>query len=227
MTTEPIYKTRKDNHDFMEPDHIAGFLRKHKTGVDNIGRAALVQILGSYVNPKVLDAACGTCVNYEVFRNLGLKCRYTGLDRTQKLLDHAKELYVPSSGTVADLERIPTLVHGYVEEMPFENGEFDVVVLRHILEHLEEGYELAVQEALRVASKEVIVVFFLDPSPKDEDEVIESEKDENGCTYFWNTYSWTKFVNFLAPFGYKIARHRLVTPGAAHADTIVRILKDG
>lgn len=218
--TEPIYKTRKDDHDFMEPDHVARFLRKHKTGVDNIGRTALVQILGSYDNPKVLDAACGTGVNYEVFRNFGLRCEYTGLDRTQKLLDHAIDLYVENT------YEFPKFQQGYVEEMPFQDGEFDVVILRHILEHLAEGYELAIKEALRVAKKEVIVVFFLDPSTETEDDISESDPDGNGCTYFWNTYSWSKFVDFLAPMGYKMSRHRVVTPGAAHADTIVRIIKD-
>jgi ubiquinone/menaquinone biosynthesis C-methylase UbiE len=208
------YKDTPDNHDFMTEDHIAGFLRNHRTGIDNLGRHALGRIINTYDNPTVIDAACGTCVNWDVFQRMGVQCQYTGVDRTEGMLTEAAKRY-------ADI----TVAQGYVQELPFDDGEADIVIMRHIVEHLQEGYEDAIREGLRVASKELILVFFLDPSDKDEDVIQESDPDDNGCTYFWNTYSWSKFTNFVASLGVQMKHDHIVTPGAAAADTIVRLIK--
>ena len=210
------YKERLDNHDFMKPEHVAKFLRNYRTGPDNFGRMMLAKIIRSYDNPTVIDAACGTCVNWETFKMLGTKCIYTGVDRTQKMLDHAKALYGDEI----------YLKNGYVQDLPFQDGEADIVIMRHILEHLGEGYEAAIREGLRVASKELIVVFFVDPSISSQEDVIkESEPDENACTYYWNTYSWNKFIDFVSGLGVQIKRDYVTTPGAAASDTIVRLIK--
>jgi len=209
------FKDTPDNHDFMTEDHIHGFLRNHGTGPENRGRQVLGEIIRGYDNPTVLDAACGTCVNWETFRNAGVRCQYTGMDRTVGMLENAKLRYGDEIETV----------QGYVQDIPFEDESKDIVIMRHILEHLQEGYEGAVKEGLRVASKELIVVFFLDPSDSNEDIISESDPDENGCTYFWNTYSWPKFSEFLSKLGVRVQVDRFVTNGAAHADTIVRLIK--
>jgi ubiquinone/menaquinone biosynthesis C-methylase UbiE len=209
------FKHTPDNHDFMSGEHIAGFLRNHRTGTDNLGRQTLAKIIQQYDNPKVLDAACGTCVNWEVFKLTGTKCQYVGMDRTEGMLEEANNRY---GGEI-------TLHRGYVQETDLPDNFVDVVIMRHILEHLQEGYETAIKEGLRVASKELIVVFFLDPSEKEEDEMQESPLDENGCTYFWNTYSWAKFTRFVSGLGVKMMIGYVKTPGAAHADTIVRLVK--
>ena len=209
------FKRTLDNHDFMTPEHVSGFLRNHRTGTDNLGRQTLARIVGSYDNPVVLDLACGTCVNWEVFKNAGVKCQYVGMDRTEGMLAEASRRY----GTEINLHR------GYVQETLMPDGFADIVIMRHILEHLQEGYESAIREGLRVASKELVVVFFLDPANAEEDQMQESTPDENNCTYFWNTYSWPKFTKFIASLGYQMKVGHVVTPGAAHADTIVRIIK--
>lgn len=225
---EPKYKTRKDDHDYMTPDHVATFLRDHNTGTDNLGRHALSEIVRSHSipdhTPTVLDAACGTCVNFEVFKNRRVPCHYVGLDRTQQLLDHAGNLYVPA--TSGDITNLVGLRQGYVQEMPFEDNSFDIVILRHIVEHLEEGYELALKEAWRVAKKEVVVIFFENPTSASDHVFCESEPDDNGCTYWWNKYSWMKFSKFIVDdLGAFFTRNVIVTPGAAAQDTIIRIYK--
>lgn len=207
--------TRKDDHDLLTPEQADNFLRNHMTGPNNEGRRLLGQLLLLHPGARVLDAACGGAVNYETFHNMGLDIHYTGLDRTPKLLEAARRRY-PS----IDVR------HGYVEEMPFKDGEFDIVILRHILEHLEEGYEAAIKEALRVASKEVVVVFFLTPIMAKEHQLEERQSGEDtGYTHWWNTYSWPKFNRFVQPFVSDIQIRYAVTPGAAHVDTIVRLIK--
>jgi ubiquinone/menaquinone biosynthesis C-methylase UbiE len=210
------WRDRKDNHDFMQPEHVQNFLRNHNTGVNNLGRLYLASIISQHgPGTTVLDAACGSCVNYEVFKNHHVQCNYTGLDRTEKLLEEAKRRYGNEI----------TFVKGFVQEIPLPEESQDVVILRHILEHLEEGYEIAIKEALRVAKKEVVVVFFLAPHGGPQDQMSESQPDENGCTYWWNTYSWSKFTQFIASLGVQLQVRSVATPGAAHSDTIVRIIK--
>jgi ubiquinone/menaquinone biosynthesis C-methylase UbiE len=209
------YMTRKDNHDFMDPEHIARFLRNHRTGTDNLGRHRLAEMIREHDNPTVLDVACGTCVNWEVLKGLHVQCRYFGLDRTQKMLDHARKLYP------GEIE----LKQGYIQSIPFQDNSFDVVVARHILEHLGEGYEAAIKEVYRVASKEAIIVLFVDLADMPADVIKESEPDENGCTYFWNTYAHDKFMAFLGTLGCRVSVEYVPTPGAAANDTIIRLIK--
>lgn len=208
------FKDSPDNHDFMTEEHIAGFLRNHRTGIDNLGRHTLGRIIDSYDNPVVVDAACGTCVNWDVFKRMNVECQYIGVDRTKGMIMEAAKLYPEIK-----------LMQGYVQELPLKDDSSDIVIMRHIVEHLQEGYKEAIREGLRVASKELILVFFLDPSEAAEDVVSESDPDENGCTYFWNTYSWSKFTEFIASLGVQMKYDRVVTPGAAAADTIVRLIK--
>lgn len=209
------YKTRRDNHDFMEHDHVAKFLRNHRTGTDNLGRHRLAEMIREHTNPTVLDVASGTCVNWEVLKALNVECQYTGLDRTKKMLAHAQALYGD------DIK----LQEGYIQNIPFQDKSFDVVIARHILEHLGEGYEAAIKEVFRVAAKEAIIVLFVDLADMKEDVMKESEPDENGCTYFWNTYAHDKFMTFLGTLGCQVKVEWVPTPGAAHADTIIRLIK--
>lgn len=215
MDTNKPWITRKDDHDLLTDEQADNFLRNHMTGPDNVGRHALGSLLMLYPGGKVLDAACGSAINYETFTKMGIDIHYTGIDRTVKLLEAAKRRYPGID-----------VCQGYVEEMPFGDGDYDVVIFRHLLEHLVEGYEVAVKEALRVASKEVIVVFFLTPANTKEHQLEERPSGDNtGYTHHWNTYSWPKFRRFAEPLVTEIKTIHVQTPGAAHADTIVRLIK--
>jgi len=209
------YETRKDNHDFMGPDHIARFLRNHRTGTDNLGRHRLAAIVREHAKPMVLDVACGTCVTWEVMKAVGVDCQYWGFDRTEKMLAHARALY----GDEICLRK------GFIQSLPFEADSFDIVIARHILEHLGEGYEQAIKEVYRVASKEAIVILFEDLADMPHDVIKESEPDENDCTYFWNTYAHDKFMTFLGTLGCQVKVEYVRTPGAAANDTIIRLIK--
>ncbi len=212
-----------DDHEIRGQDlaWVSGFLRHHRTGTDNLGRVALGRIIQTVPItscPTVLDVACGTAVNWETWKSIGVQCAYTGLDSTQALLDEAKRRYGNDI----------TLAKGFAQELPFQDGEFDVVVVRHLLEHVQEGYETIITEALRVARTEAVVVFFIDPHEGSEDIIEERASGLAGhpeITHHWNTYSWPQFTQFIAGLGVQMKVGRVVTPGAAHADTIVRLIK--
>jgi ubiquinone/menaquinone biosynthesis C-methylase UbiE len=215
------YKTHSNDHDFFSEETVKNFLRNHQTGITNLGRQALGRILAAYDNPTVLDVACGSAVNWECWKRMGVKCDYTGFDLTDKLLAHARGLYG---------EEI-TLVQGYAQELDqyFGNNSQHVVVLRHILEHLPHGqYEEVVRKAFEIAESELVIVLFLDPIDEDDHRIEERSSGIEGrpeVTHFWNTYSWRKMSTFLAELGGRISVSRVMTPGAAHADTIIRLQK--
>jgi SAM-dependent methyltransferase len=90
---------------------------------------------------NVLDVGCGTGVAAITARRAGAKV--TGLDLTPQLLARAKE-----NAEIAGLNDV-TWKEGDVEELPFRDGEFDVVISQwgHMFGPQP---ELAIREMLRV-----------------------------------------------------------------------------
>jgi hypothetical protein len=214
------YKEHGNDHDFFTADHAANFLRNHRTGIDNLGRQRLGQILATYENPKVLDVASGTAVNHECWQAMGVKHRYTGFDLTQQFVDIAADKYPEAE-----------MVQGFAQELTqkFEEGSFDVVVVRHFLEHIHAGeYQETIRQALALAETELIIVFFLHPHNGADDLIEERSSNVEGhpeITHFWNTYSWPRLQEFFAELGVRMTSQIVATTGAAHHDLIVRLQK--
>jgi len=121
---------------------------------------------------SLLDVACGPAIDFEAYED---KIDYTGLDMTKEFLDKAPEGM--------------TKVVGSIEDIPLKNNYADVVVARAILEHLD-YYEKAIDECIRCAAKEVIVVFYKKPDVED----ILIQMDEG----FWdNIYSKKEFEKYV------------------------------
>ena len=74
---------------------------------------------------------------------------YTGLDITAFLVHKAQKMGINAR-------------EGSIEKLPFDNSSFQLVYVRHLLELLD-YYERALTEAIRVAEKEVMVIFFIPP----------------------------------------------------------------
>jgi ubiquinone/menaquinone biosynthesis C-methylase UbiE len=174
----------------------------------NRGRHQLAHILKGYNNPTLLDVGCGTAINFRVWQNLGVKCRYTGYDRSQECLNKAQSL---CGGTV-EFKR------GHAQDLPFENGSFEIVVCRHILEYLspDNAYR-AIEEAVRVSSKEAILVFSLTPH-SGPNHIL--ERQSSGWR---NTYAWLPLLQLFSRFSRKISREEVFTIGLDKPDTIIRL----
>lgn len=95
---------------------------------------------------SLLDVACGSGAFLELFLDLGFDV--TGLDASPDALEQARARL----GYKADLKL------GVAEHLPFENCSFDYVSILSALEYIQEP-ELAISEALRVASKGVLIGF--------------------------------------------------------------------
>jgi hypothetical protein len=99
---------------------------------------------------SLLDIPSGLCTEYFGFKHDQMQIEYQGLDITSRLVK------------IAHKQNIPVL-EGDIKSIPFANNRFEICYARHILEHLA-SYEQAIDELIRVASKEVLITFFMRPS---------------------------------------------------------------
>lgn len=97
-----------------------------------------------------LDAGCGGCPEYfGLVKLYGEKINYTGLDLTQKIVDHNKSKNI-------------NCVKGSLNNIPFKDNEFEIVHSRHVVEHMKE-IEKPLTELIRVCRKKLFISFFIDP----------------------------------------------------------------
>jgi len=157
--------------DNQTKDNLFNFLRSDYEGSDNPTRVWI----RDHVRGKVLDAACGAGADYEYLKD---QTDYTGMDFTPKMLELCHEHFPEGK-----------FVEGNIEKIPFKDKEFDVVLARHILEHLD-GYEKAIDEVKRVGKKFVIVLFL----PLEDTEKLVFHQDG----YHNNTYS-KKMLDYIGP----------------------------
>ncbi len=167
-----MWKGNKNLHDTLDHDYLKNkFLRIPGEGIDNTGRIKLAELVKG--KGSILDVACGTCVNYELMKDLN----YHGFDLTQQMLDVALELYPELEGK---------LYNGSIQGMGFIDNEFDVVIARHIFEHIPDWRE-AMTECLRVAKKYCYFIFYIHPT-KEPEEIKYVENGTEGA-YYLNRYN--------------------------------------
>lgn len=107
--------------------------------------------LASEMGISILDVGCASCLIYPHCEHLGL--RYIGLDITVGFLERARELY-------PEIE----VRHGTVLDLPFPDRSFDTVLAKALIEHLNpDECKAAIDEMIRVASKQLLIVFFRPP----------------------------------------------------------------
>ena len=131
---------------------------------DNISKEQMLEWVGDY-NAKtkkiarehiksqgyksILDCGAGLCSEYDGYKNDGYDIKYEAIDMCDKFIAMAA-----SRGIDIKLSSI--------ENMSFDDASFDVVYVRHVLEHLSTAYN-AMSESIRVAKKEVLIIFFVKP----------------------------------------------------------------
>lgn len=123
-------------------------LVQHLSNTSHDERKIIRSILKDRRAKSVLDAACGPAVELDGYIENNLGVEYTGLDISKYLLNIARQKH-PSA----------RFVLGDVERLPFGDNSFDIVLLKHIVEHLR-AYQSTIQEAVRVAHDSVIINLF-------------------------------------------------------------------
>ncbi|RLB05870.1 MAG: class I SAM-dependent methyltransferase [Deltaproteobacteria bacterium] len=117
----------------------------------SVGREVLTlekHLLRSFLKPlpgeRLLEVGCGTGIFLEWFSELGYFV--TGVEPSPYMLDIARR-------KVGDRA---TFYRGVAEDLPFDDNEFEVVALITTLEFVDDP-RLAIQEAARVARKQIIM----------------------------------------------------------------------
>jgi SAM-dependent methyltransferase len=100
---------------------------------------------------RMLDIGCGYgWAGLFLLPMLAPGSHYTGLDRSQPLLDRGKEIFAASG-------RAATFVRGEATEAPFEDGQFDVAIAHAVMMHLPSA-ETALAEMIRVTRDGGLVI---------------------------------------------------------------------
>ena len=118
-------------------------------------RSALAEMLVR-LGDSLLDVGCGPGALWRYFANHRPRFSWMGVDVTQEMLSVGHKLFPDVAVSITD-----------AGNLPFRDGCFDVIVLRHVLEHVPQWLmERAFSEAMRVARKTVVVDFYVPPSAK-------------------------------------------------------------
>jgi len=149
--------------------------------VDASSRVAVRNHLKKQAYDTILDIPCGLCTDYFGLKKDTINILYKGMDYSIKLVQKAQKNNI-------DVKQ------GDIENIDHPENSFDVIYCRHILEHLKH-YNKAMDEVIRIAKKEVIIVFFIKPS-MDEDDFI-NLVFLNGHSVYHNRYSQKKFIQYV------------------------------
>jgi len=148
----------------------------------------------------------------QIFRVLeigfGLGVDYTNLDLAG-LLELKYVEYYGAEVTpefhqlgIKNMPKAKALVLVDGETLPYTTSFFDVVYMRHILEH-QRDYHPLMREVFRVCKSMVFINFFIPLTENDTDEI----KFDN--VFYHNTYSKSLFTTSINTYGWKIIDEKI------------------
>jgi len=92
----------------------------------------------------MLDLGCGDCTILQGILTRNIDIEYQGIDSCSKFCSEK-------------------VIEADIRKVPFEDSSYDLVFGRHVLEH-QNTFEILLEEMIRLASKEVIHIFFIKPT---------------------------------------------------------------
>jgi len=161
---------------------------KYGLNINYAGKKLVAHLLGDDCQ-SVLDVGCGNGLVYKAIKEEGkLPSKYKGVDLSSKMIETCQKMYPEVEWEQEDADQLKE-----------ENESYDIVLLFHVHESMN-SYQQSIKEALRVAKKKVIIVFWKGLTNLDED--IIQEMPYNGWTSF---YCAKKFFTFLKEIDYSYA----------------------
>lgn len=162
----------------QDPEHYG-------SGINYDGKKFVVHLLGEC--DSILDAGCGNGLVYKAITEAGVKIlKYKGVDLSKSFIEYNKKAYPEAEWEVCDINKL---------NEPDES--YDDVLLVHCVEAMD-NYEKPLTEALRVAKKRVVLVFWKGLKANWEEDQI-AKLDPDGFT---SMYSAKKFLRFITNLGY-------------------------
>jgi len=126
-------------------------MHKEGAGKEHPSRTLVASLIRE--EESVLDVGCGAGAQYEVLAAANKAERYIGIDSSQPSIESARRLYPGGDFRVGNATTLIT---------QFGQNSFDVVILRHVLEHLPD-FEPAMEQAISVSRRLAVFTFFLTP----------------------------------------------------------------
>jgi ubiquinone/menaquinone biosynthesis C-methylase UbiE len=98
----------------------------------------------------IIDCGCGVATEYYGYKSDKYEINYTGLDSCKYLID-------------LNINQGINMIYAELEKpLPIEDNLYDCVYCREVIEHLP-YYEKTINSFIRIAKKEIIIVWFLKP----------------------------------------------------------------
>jgi SAM-dependent methyltransferase len=130
---------------FLSASEYEELYRRHPRvheGTDN-SEACIRRIAADIVGTSVCDVGCGTGVLLKRIAGANPSlARLTGVD-----------FAINDAAAIEGVEYVAAMI----EELPFDDGEFDTVVCTHVIEHILD-YRRAIAELRRIARRRLIIV---------------------------------------------------------------------
>jgi len=193
-----VTRTIEDLKTFWE-NHIGSHegRKRWMRGHDGVNQPSRKWVPGQVPEgASLLDVGCGPGVSYENLKKAGRDdVRYTGVDISDGMVAACRDLFPEG-----DFQQ------GSADDLPFDDDSYDVVLLRHVLEHAL-GYEREIAEAVRVARDRVLIVMWrpLRDGP-DVMRVREGDPDDHRKDGS-NDFAAGPFWRYLWGLGYPVTYH--------------------
>jgi ubiquinone/menaquinone biosynthesis C-methylase UbiE len=185
------------------------FLRDPIRGVNHPSRIFVRDWLRAHPGLTLLDIPCGPGVEYEGFRAEDVPVEYIGMDLTESMRQGFKARFPE-----ADVRS------GDILDIALPDDAVDVVLVRHIFEHLED-WHMALVEALRVSRQYVLIVLFKLPTHREIKRI---------APHTWeNRIDWRELERLLRATGAEFTRTQLpyldrsVLPPHVEENTVVEV----
>jgi SAM-dependent methyltransferase len=181
--TEP-----RENWRILHRDLLANLMHSEGAGKEHPSRAFVASLMRE--GDSVLDVGCGAGAGYEALAAASLESRYVGIDSSEPSIEIARELYPAGDFRIGSATSLLS---------QFGPNSFDVVLVRHVLEHLPD-FETAMTEAISVSRRLALFVFFLTPRSLPLG-VRKVDLCINRPTFYAYVYSRRAVNRFLSPRG--------------------------
>lgn len=171
---EETWENWQEKWDDLKVDKIWGEKLRNRDWQKDPAYRLIAQKCEEFGN-SVIDLGSGGGVQYAALKEYFPEVSYTGIDITPRHVRFARSMFPETR-----------FEEGDAADLPFKDREFDISLIRHVVEHHpQQKAEQILSEAFRVCKKCVLVLFFIPPIEMEED-VVEKRKKSG---FYLNTYS--------------------------------------
>ena len=176
----------KEHWNRLPDEQIEKFLSDAEEGANHPSRKKVIELLSGW--KSVLDVGCGPGIAFEMVQQAYPLMEYVGvgIDVTDKFIVYCRRRFPERQDCFRTLS---------IFELDKISRTFDVVMCRHLLEHLPD-YREALAQMYAKAERKLLVVFYLPPKPLRWGRNKIDMRYESPL-FYTHVYDLGRFLNFL------------------------------